>query len=107
MRWRVNETGSSIKTYRELLVALERARTRLAVAMATENRLTPLERRRYYLDTAERMSRFAKKLRSMELDTGPGLKDCARALQTLRHLPVQETALQLCKILGDIVAELE
>jgi hypothetical protein len=107
LRWNVSAECGSAKANRELLFALERARTRLAVAIATESKSTTLDRWQYYLDTADRMGRFVKRLRKTDLDIGSELKDCTRALQALKQLSVQDTALQLCRILGDIVAGLE
>jgi hypothetical protein len=105
--WNMSAECGSAKANRELLFALERARTRLAIAIATESKSTTLDRWQYYLDTAERMGRFVKRLRKADIDTGRELKDYTRALQALKRLSVQDTALQLCRILGAIVAELE
>jgi len=94
------------KFNRELVLALERARTRLAVAIASETKSTPPDRWRYYLDTSDRMRRFIKRLRagSGELQEHP---DWERALEALRRLPPQGKASQLCRILRDIVSEFQ
>jgi hypothetical protein len=92
---------------KELLVALEKSRTRLAVAIAAESKITPLDRWQYYLDTADRMRRCIKKLRHADFNGEPGLKDWNRALYALRQLPVHDTAWHLCRFLGEIVAMLE
>jgi hypothetical protein len=98
---------TSKSVHRELLLALESARTRLAVAIAAETKSTPLDQWRYYLDTADRIRRFARKLRRRGFDVPQEFQDWIRALEALKRLPMQDKALRLCQILIDIVAELE
>jgi hypothetical protein len=93
--------------HRELLLAFESARTRLAVSIAAETKSTPLDRWRYYLETADRMCRFMKKMRKQGFHAVRKPEDWVCALETLRHLPVQDRALRLCQLLGDIVTGLE
>lgn len=49
--------------YRELLFAMERARSRLAVAIASESKATPRERWRQYLETEDRMRKCVREIR--------------------------------------------
>lgn len=94
----------STKIDRELILALESARTRLAVAIATETKSTPPERRQYYLETADRMQRLTRMVRA-----GSGAlqrrQDWERALDALKCLPVQTTALPLCQALREILLD--
>ena len=76
----------------ELPLAFERVRTQLAIAIAAEAKWTTLERKKYYLETAD----------AEELTGHP---EYYRALRTIRQLPVQERALRLCQILRDIMPE--
>jgi hypothetical protein len=96
-----------MKVYRELLFALESARTRLAVAIAAETKSTPLAQWQYYLDTSDRMRVFIRKLRRQSFDEPPEPEDYMRALEALRRLPIQGKAMRLCRILGEIVTKLE
>jgi hypothetical protein len=98
---------ASTKIHRELLFALESARTRLAVAIATETKSTPVDQWHYYLDTADRICRLTKKLRASAHDWDPRLSDWIRALNALRQISVHDKARPLCRVLEDIVAELE
>jgi hypothetical protein len=103
----IHNRGST-KIHKELLLALESARTRLAVAIAAETKSTPLDRWQYYLDTADRMRRCIRKLRRSDFDASPPApQDLTGVIDALRRLPVQGKAQRLCKILGDIVTGLE
>jgi hypothetical protein len=61
------------RAHKDLMQALERARSRLAIAAATDARLTPLKRRRDYMEMEERIRRCLKELRLRQ--------------HTERHLP--------------------
>jgi hypothetical protein len=98
---------TSTKIHSELLFALESARTRLAIAIATETKTTPVDQWHYYLDTANRICRLTKRLRAAETDWAPRLNDWSRALNALREISVYDKARPLCRVLEDIVAELE
>ena len=84
-------------------MALESARPRLAVAIASETKSTPLDRRQYYLETADRMRRFSKKLRKSGFRTLQERREWIHALDALKQLPAQSKALRLCQNLRDIV----
>jgi hypothetical protein len=103
----VIRNGTSMKAHKELLLALEYARTRLAIAMAVETKSTPTAQWQYYLDTTDRMCRYMKKLRKSDFTASPGLQNLDRAVETLKRLPVHDKAMRLCRIIRDIVAELE
>ena len=51
------------RVHREILYAMESVRSRLAVAIAAENKATPRERWRHYLETQERMRRCVRDIR--------------------------------------------
>ena len=95
------------KTLRkELLFALEAARTRFAVAAASEKKSTLPARWQHYLDTADQMCRSIRRLRRAE-DKAPPPGEWASALEKLRRMPPHPQAHQLCRILCEVVAELE
>jgi hypothetical protein len=98
---------TSTKYHRELLWALEAARTRLAVAIAAETKSTPPERWQYYFEVSERTRQFIKGLRNANSDM-PQLKQrWTEAIESLKQIPAQSEAAQICKLLGDIMAALE
>jgi hypothetical protein len=90
-----------------LLLALEAARTRLAVAVAAETKSTPPERWQYYFEISERTRRLIKGLRNANSEM-PLLKQrWTEAIESLKQIPAQSKAAQICKLLGDIVTALE
>jgi hypothetical protein len=103
----LNKGGVSPKLQKELVLALESARTRLSIAIATESKSTPRERWRYYLDTTEQIRRFVKKLRKADFGAMSASQSWTRALDILKHLPTHNRAHRLCQILREIVAKLE
>lgn len=93
-----------------LFRALERARTRFAIAVATESKTTPPDKWRYYLETEDRMRRVLKDLRSQRWS---GMT-WNQAIEALRRLPDpygQEAdyteAQVLCRQLREVMARLE
>jgi hypothetical protein len=98
---------NSTKLHRELLMALESARTRLAVAIASETKSTPPDRLQYYFDTADQARRFNKKLRRLNINSVKTHQDWSHALENLRRIPAQGNASGLCRMLLDIVDRLE
>ena len=98
---------TSTKIQSELLFALESARTRLAIAIAAETKSTPADQWNYYLDMSNRICRLTKKLRVSGQDWVPRLNDWNRVLNALRQISVHDKARPLCRVLEDIVAELE
>jgi hypothetical protein len=99
--------GASVRIRKELLVALESARTRLAIVMAAESKSTPVDRWRYYLETTNRICRLSKRLRDDGQDGALRMNNWIHILNALRQIPVQDKAGPLCQVLEDIIAELE
>jgi len=94
--------------HQQLLSALESARTRFAVAIAAESKSTPVDRWRYYLDTADWVSQFIRKFRKVNSGAVTENQDWYRALEALKRVPLQkENASHLCRILRDVVMRLE
>jgi chromatin segregation and condensation protein Rec8/ScpA/Scc1 (kleisin family) len=98
---------------RDLLYALERARSRLAVAIAAENKVTPRRRWRHYLETEDRMRRCVQEIRRRH---DPGLEkqsDCLQVLNLLRQpFPAADRhaegeAQLLCRRLYEVLAIVE
>jgi hypothetical protein len=110
--------GESIRSreprlHRELLHAMESARSRLAVAIAAENKTTTRERWRYYLATADRMRKCVSEIRRLH---GPGTARHSvwhHALDLLKQpLPSREDersgeAQYICKRLHDVLELVE
>ena len=82
---------------------MEKARIQLAIAIAAEAKFTPVERRKYYLDTADQMRKFIKQLRSAGQDESPTCEQWRRALERIKQLPAEGRALELCRILRKIL----
>ena len=78
------------EVYDELLHSLEQARTRLAVAIATESKATPLERIRYYRETDEKVHRCVRELRSLRRSGVEGQQGWQEALSALKRLLAPE-----------------
>ncbi len=89
----------------DLLRAFEAARTQLAVAIAAEAKSTTLKRRQYYLDMADRMRQFTKRLRAADGISPPLTREWQRVLENIRQLPVEGRALRLCRIFNEILAD--
>jgi hypothetical protein len=103
----LDSTGIAGKALRkELALALESTRSRFAIAIASEKKYTLPVRWQYYMETADRMRKPIRRLRS-EKDDGLGLKGLAGALEMLRGLPLHAQAHQLCQTIQEIIAELE
>ncbi len=100
--------------YQELLKALEGARTRLAVAIAAETKATPAAQWKYYLDTADRMRRCLKQLRSVSRFSTQD-EDCwTQALDRLNQIAERSDARvrggeahQLCQHLRAVLVLLD
>jgi hypothetical protein len=94
------------KLKRDLLLALESARTRLAIAIASEKKCTLPSRWQYFLDTANQMGLSIRELRRAEAGVFT-LRSWTSALDMLRKMPAHEQAYQFCRSLRDIVSEIE
>jgi hypothetical protein len=93
--------------HRDLLFALERARTRLAVAIAAETKSTPPERWQDYFETAERTRRFIKRLRKANSEMLQSGRGWMEAVESLRQFRADREVARLCKLLAEIVSKLE
>ena len=105
--------GRDYRLRRELLIAIERTRSQLAVAIAAENKSTPRDRWRDYLATEDRTRRCVREIRRHH-HQGPGRRyDWAQALHMLKQpLPAKEReltgrAILLCQRLHDVLAIIE
>jgi len=101
--------------YLDLLRSLERARSRLAVAIATESKATPLDRLRYYREMEETMHRCLRELRAHRRAGQEAQEEWLKVLESLKrifpgpdHIPVRlGAAMQLCERLREALAPLE
>ena len=91
---------------RNLLLAMETARSRLAIAIAEESKYTSWNQRQYYLDTAERTRRNIARLRAGEGTEGFQSQDWILALEALRQIPLNDRAQDICERLRRIIAML-
>jgi hypothetical protein len=92
---------------RDLLLAMETARSRLAIAIAEESKYTSWNQRQYYLDTAECMRRNITRLRTGKSTEGFQLQEWILALEALREIPLNDRAQAICKRLRRIITMLE
>jgi len=105
--------GKEYRLYRELLCALERARSHLAVAIATENKATPRDRWRQYLETENRMRRCVGEIRRQPGRNPERHFDWLQALNLLKQplsTPEQESsgdAQILCQRMYEVLAIIE
>jgi hypothetical protein len=92
---------------------MENARSRLAVAVASENKLTPRERWRHYLETGDRMRRCVREIRRNSNRSIGKQFEWLRALDLLKQpLPAKEReyrgeAQLLCQRIYDVLAIIE
>lgn len=100
------------RAHKDLVQALERARSRLAIAAATDARLTPLKRRRDYLELEERIRRCLKELRLRQhaekhLPAAVASGLLHQVLSALRRETGYGDAQELCQQLQEILLSLE
>lgn len=93
------------KMHGKLIVALESARMRFSVAIASESKSTPRDRYHYYIETTARAGRCIRLLRANGSEKDPLL--FGRVLERLRNLPDRNSASHLCELLQNLVSELE
>jgi hypothetical protein len=97
----------------ELLSALERARTQLAIAVAAEAKITTLENRLRYVQTEERVRRSVKRLRRGIVLRTARLHIWSLALRALQRFPPEfeggreSRSQRMCRCLLDVVATIE
>jgi hypothetical protein len=107
--------GSSREIYLDLLHALENARGRLAVAIATETKTTTAGRWRHYREVEDRLRRCLKELRChgpTGLRTQVGWHEALEALKGIHYtsperMARKDEAMHLCQQLGDVLTPLE
>lgn len=95
------------KMHGKLIVALESARMRFSVAIASESKSTPRDRYHYYIETTERAGRCIRLLRANGSDMEGDPLLFGRVLERLRIIPEQNNASRLCELLQTLVSELE
>lgn len=103
----VTSRTDSKSPHAELVLALQSARTRLAVAAAAGRRSTPPAATERYLKTAEHVGRVVRKWQGFVRNGAISTCGQARALESLGALTTCDDPAQMERILGDIVAELE
>jgi hypothetical protein len=103
----MSEKLVSMEIPADLILALELARTRLSIAIASEGKSTPPARWQQYLDTADRISRFMRKLRENRGEMAANIKKAGRVLEALQQLALENDVRRLCRILEDMVSDLE
>ncbi len=105
--------GRDYRLHRELLIAIERTRSQLAVAIAAENKSTPRERWRHFLATEDRMRRCVREIRRHHRQDPGKRYDWIQALNLLKQpLPAGERehsgrAILLCQRLHEVLAIIE
>ena len=98
---------------RELVLALERARSRLAVVMASEGKAALLWHWKKYVETDLRMRRSLKLLRRTPIPDSQRFESWANALQNLKQLPASQAyshqglTVRFCRQLADVLEMLE
>jgi hypothetical protein len=100
------------RVHKDLMQALERARSRLAIAAATDARLTPLKRRRDYLEMEDRIRRCLRELRLRQhtekhLPAAVASGLLYQVSSTLRRESSYGDAHLLCQQLQEILLSLE
>ncbi len=101
--------GIEQRIYRELVYAMERARSRLAVAIAAESKTTTRDRWRHYLETEDRMRWCVRKIRRHHVPGTCGNGSWREALSLLqRPLPAVDgkfrgEAQELCRRLQEVL----
>jgi hypothetical protein len=97
----------------ELIVAIERTRSRLAVAVAAQRRTLSGDGRQFYFRTEERMRKWLKKRRGHQYQDSLGTNDCSAALNLLNQ-PVTAEELEnrgearvLCERLSRVLCLVE
>jgi predicted aminopeptidase len=95
----------------ELVHALEAARSRLAIAVAADSKMTPLCQRKLYLETDVRLRRCLRKLRARQWPGRSGHSDWIECLESLTRL-LDEAACRgrshrMCARLVEILNRLE
>ncbi len=105
--------GRDYRLHRELLIAIERARSQLAVAIAAENKSTPRDRWHQYLETEDRMRKCVKAMRHRRQPDPAWQRHGLQALNLLKQSFSEadpypgSRAGQLCRRLYEVLALIE
>ena len=95
----------------ELVHALEAARSRLAVAAATDSKITTLSQRKHYLETDARLRRCLRKLRTRQWSGRSGHLIWTECLERLGLLLAEGACRgrshRMCTCLDEILSRLE
>jgi hypothetical protein len=95
----------------ELVRALEAARSRLAIAVAADSKMTPLSQRRLYLETDARLRRCLRELRAQRWLGEAGWSDWTDCLDSLGRLLSEGVnrgrSHRMCARLAEILNRLE
>ncbi len=105
--------GRDYRLHRELLIAIERARSQLAVAIAAESKSTPRDRWHHYLETEDRVRKCVKKMRHRRQPDPVWPRHGLQALNLLKQSLSEgdpnagSRAGQLCRRLYEVLALIE
>jgi hypothetical protein len=95
----------------ELVHALETARSRLAVAVAADSKVTTLSQRKHYLETDARLRRCLRKLRARQRPGRSGHLIWTECLESLGLLLAEGACRgrshRMCACLDEILSRLE
>lgn len=95
----------------ELVHALEAARSRLAVAVAADSKVTTLNQRKRYLETDARLRRCLRKLRTRQWPGRSGHQTWSECLERLGVLLAEGSCRgkshRMCACLDEILSRLE
>ncbi len=99
------------RAFEELVQALEAARSRLAIAVAADSKMTPVSQRRLYLETDARLRRCLRELRAQRWPGEAGRSDLTECLDSLSRLFSEGVSRgrshRMCARLTEILSRLE
>lgn len=99
------------RVFNELVHALETARSRLAIAVAADSKITTLSQRGHYLETDARLRRCLRKLRARQWPGVSGRVNWTECLELLGRLlgegACHGRSHRMCAGLDEILSRLE
>jgi len=99
------------RAFDEVVQALEAARSRLAIAVAADSKMTPLSERKFYLETDARLRRCLRELRARQWQGLRGQSTWTECLESLTLLLSEGVnrgrSHRMCARLGEILSRLE
>ena len=99
------------RVFDELVSALEAARSRLAIAVAADSKMTPPSQRKLYLETDARLRRCLRDLRALRWPCLAGQSHWMECLENLGRLLGEGVnrgrSHRMCTRLGEILSRLE